>query len=390
MGMEIDKVKIKVIDKLPPPTNVKGVRSFLGHAGFYRRFIKDILKITQSLTKLIGKDSPFDLGNDCLAAFNLLKEKFVQEPILITPDWNKPFELIGNASDYAIEAVLGQRKGKQFQPIYYASKTLTSARENYTTTEKDLLIVIFAFDKFRPYLILSRVIIMWSRDEYHGKKDGTSLHIVIQNQLEGIMVQVKLLRKPCCQRARNLSRRGEMPQNPMRFCEVFDVWGIDFMGMFLKSNGNRYILVAINYVSKWVEAQALPTNDSRTVLEKVLKCYGVHHHLATLYHPQTSGQVEVTNKELKRILTKSVEQGKWFGPYTITQVSPHGRVEITDPEKGTFKVNRNRLKPYFDGEGQYENRISKAMCLSRPAYIYTHSILRLSVNDRGDGTGFLS
>jgi len=129
----------------------------LGHAGFYRRFIKDFSKITQPLTKLLEKDAPFDFRDDCVHAFNLLKERFIQAPILIIPDWKEPFELMCDASDYTIGAVLGQRRGKQFQPIYYASKTLTSAQENYTTTEKELLAVVFAFDKFRKYLILSRV-----------------------------------------------------------------------------------------------------------------------------------------------------------------------------------------------------------------------------------------
>jgi len=107
MGMEVDKAKIEVIDKLSPPTNVKGVRSFLGHAGFYRRFIKDFSKITQPLTKLLEKDAPFDFGDEYVLAFNLLKEKLVQAPILMTPDWNEHFELMCDASDYAIGAVLG-------------------------------------------------------------------------------------------------------------------------------------------------------------------------------------------------------------------------------------------------------------------------------------------
>jgi len=114
MGMEVDKAKIEVIEKLPPPTNVKGIRSFLGHAGFYRRFIKDFSKITQPLTKLLEKDAPFDFGDDCVQAFNMLKEMLVQAPILITPDWKEPFELMCDTSHYAIGAVLGQRRGKQF------------------------------------------------------------------------------------------------------------------------------------------------------------------------------------------------------------------------------------------------------------------------------------
>ena len=126
-----------------------------------------------------------------------------------------------------------------------------------------------------------------------------------------------------------------MPQSIIQVCEIFDVWGIDFMGPFPNSHGNKYILVAVDYVSKWVEAQALPTNDARVVvkflkrlfsrfgspkalisdrgthfcnsqLEKALQRYGVTHRFATPYHPQTSGQVEVTNRGIKRILEKTI------------------------------------------------------------------------------------
>nr|GFB59329.1 DNA-directed DNA polymerase [Tanacetum cinerariifolium] len=98
-----------------------------------------------------------------------------------------------------------------------------------------------------------------------------------------------------CQRQGKISQRDEMPQNSIQVCEIFDVWGIDFMGPFSSSKGNKYILVAVNYLSKWAEDKALPTND-----------YGVTHRLSTAYHPQTSGQVEVTNRGLKRILKSTV------------------------------------------------------------------------------------
>ena len=125
-----------------------------------------------------------------------------------------------------------------------------------------------------------------------------------------------------------------MPQNYIQVCEVFDIWGLAFMGPFPESKGNKYILVAVDYVSKWVEAQALPTNDSKVVLKfphglfarfgvpkalisdrgthfcnhhlgRALQKYGVYHRVSTSYHPQSNGQTEVTNRAIKQILEKT-------------------------------------------------------------------------------------
>ena len=106
-GIEVDREKIEVNEKLPPPANVKGVRSFLGHAGFYRRFIKDFSQITKPLCKLLIKDTRFEFSDECLHAFETLKKKFVSSPIIMSPDWNLPFELMCDTSDYAIRVVLG-------------------------------------------------------------------------------------------------------------------------------------------------------------------------------------------------------------------------------------------------------------------------------------------
>ncbi|GJS25019.1 reverse transcriptase domain-containing protein [Tanacetum coccineum] len=158
-GIEVDRAKVDVIAKLPHPTTVKGVRSFLGHAGFYRRFIQDFSKIARPMTHLLEKETPFVFSQDCIDAFETLKKKLTEAPILVVPDWNLPFELMCDASDFAIGAVLGQRKTKHFQPIHYASKTMTEAQIHYTTTEKEMLAVVYAFEKFRPYLVLSKSIV---------------------------------------------------------------------------------------------------------------------------------------------------------------------------------------------------------------------------------------
>ncbi|GJU78750.1 reverse transcriptase domain-containing protein [Tanacetum coccineum] len=158
-GIEVDKAKVDVIAKLPHPTSVKGIRSFLGHAGFYRRFIQDFSKIARPMTHLLEKDTPFIFSKECIESFNILKKKLTEAPILVAPDWDLPFEIMCDASDYAVGAVLGQRKTKHFQPIHYASKTMTDAQAHYTTTEKELLAVVYAFEKFRPYLVLSKTIV---------------------------------------------------------------------------------------------------------------------------------------------------------------------------------------------------------------------------------------
>nr|GEZ67289.1 hypothetical protein [Tanacetum cinerariifolium] len=308
-----------------------------------------------------------------------------------------------DASDYAIGEVLGQRKSKHFQPIHYASKTMTEAQIHYTTTEKEMLVVVYAFEKFRPYLVLSKSIVYtdhsalkyllnkqdakprllrWvlllqefditildkkgsenlaadhlSRLEnphqnvlenkdinenfaletlgsltshntpcfadivnFHAgnfiKKGLTSQQkkkflnmkllrsskLAMRDLLEAIMVLISQGR-----RQGKISQRDEMPQNSIQVCEIFDIWGIDFMGPFPSSKRNKYILIAVDYLSKWVEAKALPTNDARVVV-KFLK--SLFSRFATAYHPQTSGQVEVSNHGLKRILERTVGENR--------------------------------------------------------------------------------
>ncbi|XP_076930764.1 putative mitochondrial protein AtMg00860 [Bidens hawaiensis] len=104
-GIDVDRVNIDTISRLPPPTSVKDIRSFLGHAGFYRRFIKYFSKITRPMTRLLEKDIPFVFYEECLKVFKYLKEKLLSAPILVSPDWTLPFELICNASDHTVGVV---------------------------------------------------------------------------------------------------------------------------------------------------------------------------------------------------------------------------------------------------------------------------------------------
>ncbi|GKB24883.1 reverse transcriptase domain-containing protein [Tanacetum coccineum] len=125
--IEVDKEKIEAISKLPYPTNVKAIQSFLGHAGLYRRFIKDFSQIACPMTQLLVKYEPFNFSKECTQAFDTLKRKLIQAPIMIKPDCSLPLEIMCDASDYAVGAVLGQRIDKHFEPIHYANKTMNEA-----------------------------------------------------------------------------------------------------------------------------------------------------------------------------------------------------------------------------------------------------------------------
>ncbi|GJS68018.1 reverse transcriptase domain-containing protein [Tanacetum coccineum] len=111
------------------------------------------------MTQLLVKDAPFNFSKECIRAFDTLKHELTHAPIMIKPNWSLPFEIMRDASDYVVGAVLGQRIDKHFKPIHYASKTMNEVQENYTTTKKELMVVVFAFDKFRQYLVLSKTIV---------------------------------------------------------------------------------------------------------------------------------------------------------------------------------------------------------------------------------------
>nr|GEW43066.1 reverse transcriptase domain-containing protein [Tanacetum cinerariifolium] len=176
-GIKVDKAKVDVIAKLPHPTTVKGIRSFLGHAGFYRRFIQDFSKISRPMTHLLENNTPFIFSEDCIKAFQTLKKKLTGAPILIAPNWDLPFELMCDASDFAIGVVLGQRHEKHFKPIHYASKMMNDAESNYSTTEKEMLAVVYAFKKFRSYLIMNKSIVHTDHSTFKylfAKKDANT------------------------------------------------------------------------------------------------------------------------------------------------------------------------------------------------------------------------
>ena len=158
-GIEVDKAKVELISNLLTPKSVKDILSILGHAGFYRRFIRDFSAIARPLCNLLVKDVTFEWSQACKPTFDKLKTMLVSPPIMRSSNWNLPFEITCDASDYAIGAVLGQIEDKKAFVIYYANKTLDSAQSNYTTTKKEFLVVVFALEKFRSYNVGSLVTI---------------------------------------------------------------------------------------------------------------------------------------------------------------------------------------------------------------------------------------
>nr|XP_016485114.1 PREDICTED: uncharacterized protein LOC107805564 [Nicotiana tabacum] len=265
--IEMDRAKVDVIEKFSPPTFIKAIRSFLGHADFYRR-----------------------------VAFMELKKRLVITPIIVAPNWEQPFELMCDASDYAVGAVLGQQKDKVMHLIYYVSRTLSGAQLNYTLTEKEMLAVVFTFDiqgmenqvadHFSRLEEVEKTVEVEEITETFLEEQllATSLEACHASpyggHFRGVRIVAKVLEsgfywptmftdtyhwvKGCdkFQRTENISCRHEMLMNPIQEVELFDVWEIDFMGPFISSYGNRYILVALDYVPKWVEVMALPTNDA--------------------------------------------------------------------------------------------------------------------------------
>nr|GEX66349.1 reverse transcriptase domain-containing protein [Tanacetum cinerariifolium] len=306
--IEVDKAKIDVIAKLLHPTTVKGVWSFLGYAGFYRRFIKDFSKISRPMTHLLEKDTPFIFFEDCINAFQTLKKKLTEASILIAPNWDLPFKLMCDASDFAIGAVLGQHREKHFRPIHYASKTLIDAESNYTTTEKEMLTVVYAFEKFRSCLIMNKCIVHTDHSALKyllAKKDAKArlLQWVLLLQEFGFdVIDTKGVENLAADHMSRLENPYENVLDPKEINETFPLETLSLV-TFRGDSGAPWFADFVNYhagnfiVKGIFGAPRAIINDRGThfcndQFKKVMRKYGVTHRLSTSYHLQTSGQVK--------------------------------------------------------------------------------------------------
>ena len=158
-GLEVDKVKVEVIQDLALPKSIRELRSFLGHVGFYHYFIQDSSKVLKPLTSLLCKEKDVIIEEEGKHVFMQLKQSLVEAPILQSPNWDLPFEIMCDTLDFVVGAVLGQRIDKKPTAICYASKMLADAQLNYTTMKKELLAVVLALENFRPYVLGSNIIV---------------------------------------------------------------------------------------------------------------------------------------------------------------------------------------------------------------------------------------
>ncbi|GJV88265.1 reverse transcriptase domain-containing protein [Tanacetum coccineum] len=323
-GLEVDRAKVEVIAKLPYPITVKGVRSFLGHAGFYRR------------------------------------KKLIESPILVVPNWDYDFEIMCDArfcfrsrsrtSVYTDDSAIKYLMAKQDAKSRLLRWILLLQEFNLEIRDKKGAENVAADHLSRlenPHkneLEKQDITESFPLESLRKVEEVKEINVNDNSLTTGIFwptifkdvstwFNIVLLVKDIW--PKSLKEDELPPQNAIQVCEIFDLWGIDFMGPFPSSRGNKYILVAVDYLSKWVEAKALPTNDARVVCKflkslfarfgtpraiisdrgthfcndqfaKVMAKYGVTHRLSTPYHPQTSGQVEVSNRGIKRILERTI------------------------------------------------------------------------------------
>ncbi|XP_016747262.1 uncharacterized protein [Gossypium hirsutum] len=292
-GIEVDKAKIDIINSLPYPSTVREIRFFLGHAGFYRRFIKNFSKVAEPLCELLQKDKKFEFGPKCKELFDTLKQKLVSAPIVQLLDWKFSFEIMCDASKRSVGAVLGQRIDKEPHIIRYASKTLDVTQSNCTTMKKELLAVVFALDKFQPYLLESKE--EFPDESLFSTEARLTWYADILNFIATGSLLTELAR----------SVRDKLRRNTRYYiCDDPHLW------KHCSDQIIRRSVLETEFGTPRALISDRGTHFCNKVMEALLAKYGVHHRIATAYHPQMNGQAEVSNREIKTILEKTIKQSE--------------------------------------------------------------------------------
>nr|GEZ91696.1 reverse transcriptase domain-containing protein [Tanacetum cinerariifolium] len=301
------------------------------------------------MTRLLEKDASFIFSPECVDAFRTLKTKLCEALILIAPNWDMPFELMCDASDFATGAVLGQCQDKHFRPIHYASKTMTEAESKYTTIEKKMLAMVYAFKKFRSYLILNKSIVYTDHSAFKylfQKKDSKARLLRWVLLLQEFTFKVIDTKGAKNLAADHLSRLENPHQKVLDPKELNESFPLETLNM-VSTRGNHSTpwfadftnYHAGNFVAKGMSSQ------QKSKFFKDEKSKRLHDSKIKNRVFNIGDRVLLFNSRLKIFSGKL--KSRWSGPFTISQVFPYGTVEFSQPDGPNFKVNGHRVKHYF-------------------------------------------
>ncbi|RVW61979.1 Retrovirus-related Pol polyprotein from transposon opus [Vitis vinifera] len=326
--IEVDKAKIEIIVNLPPPTNVKEVRQFLGHAGFYRRFIKDFSKLARPMCALLAKDAKFKWDQNCQHCFEELKRLLTTAPIVRRPNWDLPFEVMCDASDQAMGAILGQRDEGNLM-----LSTMQKAPINEEFPDDALLKVDTNpwYAHIANYLVTGELPKEWTSREkiflvqgacillgepflYKYCADQLIRKCVPEEEQQGILMQCH---------AYACGGHFSTQKTALKVLQSSFYWPTIFkdaheVSIACKHNDHKVVVKFLkeNIFTRFRVPKAIisdgGTHFCNKIFNNLLARYEVKHKVATPYHPQTSGQLELANREIKNILMK-VANAMHFG-----------------------------------------------------------------------------